>query len=230
MSGTQGTWSSTPVFILSAIGSAVGLGNIWRFPYLAGENGGGAFVIVYLLCVTFIALPILMGEIMLGRMGKQSPISTMRNLALKYRKSPLWGVAGWLAVFIAFSVMTFYSVIAGWAFDFGLKSLLESFDGLDKHGTELLFNNLLANPLRLTLWHSVFMVLTVLIVSRGLHRGIERAIKWLMPALFAMLAILVLYSMIAADFLGGLRFLLNPDFSKLTTESFCLLRARVSSR
>ncbi|MFT5133479.1 MAG: NSS family neurotransmitter:Na+ symporter, partial [Gammaproteobacteria bacterium] len=95
------TWSSTTLFVLSAVGSAVGLGNIWRFPYLAGENGGGAFVIIYLLCITFVALPILIGEIMLGRMGKQSPINTMRNLAIKYGKSPLWGLTGWLAIFIA---------------------------------------------------------------------------------------------------------------------------------
>ncbi len=216
------TWSSTRLFVLSAVGSAVGLGNIWRFPYLAGDNGGGAFVVVYLVCLTFIALPILIGEIMIGRMGKQSPINTMRSLATERGKSPLWGLAGWLAVFIAFVVMTFYSVVGGWAIDFSLMSAQGVFDGLGKEHTKLVFDELLASPGRLTLWHTVFMSLTVIIVARGLHDGIESAIKWLMPALFAILIGMVLYSVIAADFVSGFTFLLKPDFSKLTTETFLL--------
>jgi neurotransmitter:Na+ symporter, NSS family len=216
------TWSSTTLFVLSAVGSAVGLGNIWRFPYLAGENGGGAFVIVYLLCITFIALPILIGEIMIGRMGKQSPINTMRSLAIEYNKSPLWGLAGWLAVFIAFVVMTFYSVVGGWALDFSMKSAMGVFSGLGKEQTQSVFEGLLASPWRLTLWHTVFMAMTVFIVSRGLHEGIESAIKWLMPALFTILIGMVLYSAFTADFIAGIKFLLNPDFSKLTTKSFML--------
>ncbi len=215
-------WSSTRLFILSAVGSAVGLGNIWRFPYLAGENGGGAFVIVYLLCITFVALPILIGEIMLGRMGKQSPINTMRSLAIKYGKSPLWGLTGWLAIFIAFVVMTFYSVVAGWALDFSLKSAMGVFNGLGKEQTQVIFDDLLASPMRLIMWHTVFTVLTVYIVSRGLHKGIESAIKWLMPALFAILISMVLYSLVAADFMAALTFLFTPDFSKLTPEIFML--------
>ena len=216
------TWSSTRLFILSAIGSAVGLGNIWRFPYLAGENGGGAFVLVYLICVTFIAMPILIAEIMLGRMGKQSPINTMRDLALKQGKSPLWGLEGWLAVFIAFIVMTFYSVVAGWSLDFGVKSAMGVFKGLSQDEIRPIFENLLSDPLRLGIWHTFFTALTVFIVSRGLHKGIENAIKWLMPALFALLALMVLYSMVAADFAAGLSFLLEPDFSQLSPQSFML--------
>lgn len=216
------TWSSTRLFILSAIGSAVGLGNIWRFPYLAGENGGGAFVIVYLLCVTFIALPILIAEIMIGRMGKRSPISTMRHLALAEGKSPLWGIEGWLAVFIAFVVMTFYSVVAGWSLDFGIKSAQGVFRGLGKEDIQPIFNDLLANPQRLAIWHTVFTFLTVYIVSRGLHKGIENAIKWLMPALFVLLALMVGYAVVAGDFIAGLAFLLKPDFSRFSTQSFLL--------
>ena len=216
------TWSSTRLFILSAIGSAVGLGNIWRFPYLAGENGGGAFVLVYLACVTFIALPILIAEIMLGRMGKQSPINTMRELALKQGKSPLWGLEGWLAVLIAFIVMTFYSVVAGWSLDFGIKSAMGAFKGLGQDEIKPIFDNLLADPVRLSIWHTFFTALTVFIVSRGLHKGIENAIKWLMPALFALLALMVIYSIVAADFTAGLAFLLKPDFSQLTAQSFML--------
>ncbi|MFT7458641.1 MAG: NSS family neurotransmitter:Na+ symporter, partial [Planctomycetota bacterium] len=216
------TWSSTTLFVLSAVGSAVGLGNIWRFPYLAGENGGGAFVIIYLLCITFVALPILIGEIMLGRMGKQSPINTMRNLAIKYGKSPLWGLTGWLAIFIAFVVMTFYSVVAGWALDFSLKSATGVFHDLGKEQTQAIFDELLASPWRLIMWHTLFTALTVYIVSRGLHKGIEKAIKWLMPALFTILIGMVIYSMVAADFVAGLMFLLKPDFSKVSTDTFML--------
>ncbi|NKB37036.1 MAG: sodium-dependent transporter [Gammaproteobacteria bacterium] len=216
------TWSSTTLFILSAVGSAVGLGNIWRFPYLAGENGGGAFVLIYLLCVTFIALPILIGEIMLGRMGRQSPINTMRNIAINNGKSAWWGIGGWLAVIIAFMVMTFYSVVAGWALDFGLKSAMGTFSGLGKDEIQPIFDGLLADPLRLIVWHTVFTALTVYIVSRGLNDGIESAIKWLMPALFTLLIGMVIYSMVAADFMAGLAFMLKPDFSKVTTDSFML--------
>jgi NSS family neurotransmitter:Na+ symporter len=219
---THETWSSTTLFILSAVGSAVGLGNIWRFPYLAGENGGGAFVIVYLLCITFVALPILIAEIMLGRMGKQSPINTMRSLAIEYGKSPLWGLTGWLAIFIAFMVMTFYSVVAGWALDFSLKSAMGVFVGLGKEEAQDIFDGLLASPFRLIIWHTVFTFLTVYIVSRGLHEGIENAIKWLMPALFTILIGMVIYSMVAAEFMAGLTFLLKPDFSKITPEVFML--------
>ena len=219
---THETWSSTRLFVLSAVGSAVGLGNIWRFPYLAGENGGGAFVVVYLLCITFVALPILIAEIMLGRMGKQSPINTMRSLALEHGKSRLWGLAGWLAVFIAFMVMTFYSVVAGWALDFSLKSAMGVFSGLGKEQTQLIFDGLLASPWRLIVWHTIFTSLTVYIVSRGLQEGIETAIKWLMPTLFTILIVMVLYSVFTADFFAGIKFLLYPDFSKLTTQSFLL--------
>ncbi|MFQ5660715.1 MAG: sodium-dependent transporter [Gammaproteobacteria bacterium] len=219
---THEIWSSTTLFVLSAIGSAVGLGNIWRFPYLAGANGGGAFVLVYLACVTFIALPILTGEIMIGRMGRQSPINTMRTLAIAEGRSPAWGLAGWLAVFIAFVVMTFYSVIGGWALDFSLKSAMGQFQGLGRAGTQGLFDALLADPYRLAFWHSIFMGLTVWIVARGLHKGIEAAIMWMMPALFTLLLGLVIYAAVTADFLAGINFLLKPDFSRLTAESFLL--------
>lgn len=209
------TWSSRTVFLLAAIGSAVGLGNIWRFPYLAGQNGGGAFVLVYLLCVSFVALPILAGEIMIGRRGRRSPINTMRNLAVAEGRTPAWGWAGWLAVFVAYVVMTFYSVIAGWSLDYAFKCALGNLHDLNQQRSEALFDALLGDPLRLTLWHTVFMTLTVWIVARGLHAGIEGAIRWMMPALFVLLFGLVGYAAVAGEFGAGLHFLLVPDFSRL---------------
>jgi NSS family neurotransmitter:Na+ symporter len=111
----HGQWSSRWAFILAATGSAVGLGNIWRFPYITGENGGGAFVIVYLACILAVGLPILMAEIMLGRRGRQSPINTMRSLAEEAGHSPLWQLIGWSGVVAGFLILSFYTVVAGWA-------------------------------------------------------------------------------------------------------------------
>lgn len=215
-------WSSALLFVLAAAGSAVGLGNIWRFPYLAGQHGGGAFVLLYLGCAFLIALPILVGEILIGRRGGQSPISTMRDLAVANGHSPRWALAGWLMVLVAFLVMTFYSVIAGWSIDFGLRAAAGGFAGLDDGGTRAIYESLLADPWRQTLWHTVFMAATVVIVGRGLHRGIEVAVKWLMPMLFAILIGLVVYTMFAADFAGALAFMLEPDFSAVSAETVLL--------
>ncbi|MDH5736688.1 MAG: sodium-dependent transporter, partial [Gammaproteobacteria bacterium] len=111
----HGMWSSRLMFILAATGSAVGLGNIWRFPYMAGENGGGAFVLIYLLCIALVGIPIMMAEILCGREGRQSPINTMKSLAKRSGASPLWESLGWLGALAGFVILSFYGVIAGWA-------------------------------------------------------------------------------------------------------------------
>ncbi len=218
----QERWSSPLVFVLAAAGSAIGLGNVWRFSYLAGENGGGAFVLIYIACVTLVALPILMGEILIGRHGGRSPISTMRELAVAHGRSRRWSLAGWLAVTIAFLVMTFYSVVAGWSIDFGLRTARGEFTGLAQGQSKALFDALLADPWRQSLWHTVFMGATVLIVGLGLHRGIEMAAKYLMPVLFAIVLGLLAYAAITAEFGQALRFLLRPDFSAVRPETVLL--------
>ncbi|MCC7412476.1 MAG: sodium-dependent transporter [Gammaproteobacteria bacterium] len=215
-------WSSTVVFVLAAAGSAIGLGNIWRFPYLAGENGGGAFVLLYLACAVFVAVPILAGEIMTGRHGGQSPINTMRDIAVSNGASRRWGLGGLLAMGISFVVMTFYSVIAGWSLEFGLDAAIGRFRGLDQAGTTAIYDGLLANPWRQTLWHTVFMAANIFIVGHGLHRGIEVASKWMMPTLFALVIGLLAYALVVGDPVAGARFMLMPDFSRLKPETVLL--------
>ena len=127
----HGEWSSRFAFILAATGSAVGLGNIWKFPYITGENGGGAFVIVYLLCIALIGIPIMMAETMLGRRGRQSPINTMEDLSKEAGADPNWHYLGWLGVVAGFLILSYYSVIAGWGLSYIIKAFTGSFSGAD---------------------------------------------------------------------------------------------------
>lgn len=216
-SAPHGLWSSRMAFILAATGSAVGLGNIWKFPYITGENGGGAFVLVYLLCVAAIGIPIMMGEVLIGRKGRQSPINSMRVLAKAEGRSAGWGLLGWGGVIASFIILSFYSVIGGWATTYVGYSLSGSFSGASADTIGDLFSGLLGSPWKLTLWHSVFMGLTILVVARGVRAGLEKAVKFLMPTLFILLLVLVGFAMTTGHFGQGLAFLFTPDFSKLTT-------------
>jgi NSS family neurotransmitter:Na+ symporter len=211
----HGMWSSRFAFILAATGSAVGLGNIWRFPYTTGEFGGGAFVLVYLLCVVAIGVPIMIAEIMLGRRGRQSPINTMRTLAQAEGASGWWQLLGWMGILAGFLILSFYSVIAGWTLAYVFRAGSGAFTGIDGEASGAIFNALIADPERLLAWHTIFMVLTVLIVARGVASGLERAVRVLMPALFLLLLVMVLYAAQAGDFAAGLSYLFTPDFGKL---------------
>jgi NSS family neurotransmitter:Na+ symporter len=190
----HGMWSTRLAFILAASGSAVGLGNIWRFPYTAGEYGGGAFVLVYLLCVAAIGIPIMMAEVMLGRRGRQSPINTMRTLAEQEGKTRAWSLLGWMGILAGFLILSFYSVIAGWTLAYVFRSAGGAFSGIDAAGSEAMFNALVGDPERLLAWHTVFMVMTVMVVARGVASGLEQAVRWLMPALFVLLVVMVGYA------------------------------------
>ncbi len=218
----HGQWSTRLAFILAATGSAVGLGNIWRFPYIAGDNGGGAFVLVYLACILLIGLPIMMGEILLGRRGRQSPINTMLTLAREEGLSRGWGLMGWIGVLAGFLILSFYSVIAGWALSYVFKAGTGSFTGLDAEGSAEMFGAMLATPEGLLAWHTIFMVMTAMVVARGVRSGLERAVTILMPALVVLLIILVGYSMAQGAFMDGLRFLFRPDFGALTPNAVLL--------
>jgi NSS family neurotransmitter:Na+ symporter len=216
--GDDTTWSSGPVFILAAIGAAVGLGNVWKFPYVAGSNGGGAFVLVYIACVVLVALPILIGELLIGRLGHHSPPVAMHAVARQSGRSGGWSLIGWMGMITAFLVGTFYSVIAGWTLVYIVKAAT-GFGGADAASVGRQFDALLASPGVLTAWHSVFMFATVIIVGRGLHGGIERTVKFLMPALLLMLLAMMGYAAVEGDFAAGLDFLFRADFSKLSGEA-----------
>lgn len=215
----HGQWSSKLAFVLAATGSAVGLGNIWKFPYITGENGGGAFVLVYLLCILLLGLPIMMAEVMLGRRGRQSPINTMHALAQEEGANPLWKYMGWLGVIAGFLILSYYSVIAGWALAYVFRALSGVFSGIDATGADRLFGEFIADPERLLAWHTIFMVMTMVVVARGVQSGLERAVRYLMPALFGLLVLLVGYAMAEGQFTDGLMFLFKPDFDKLSGDA-----------
>jgi len=212
----HGEWSSRFAFILAATGSAVGLGNIWKFPYITGENGGGAFVIVYLLCVLLIGIPIMMAETMLGRRSRQNPINTMITLADEAGADKNWHYLGWMGVAAGFLILSYYSVIAGWASAYVLKAFTGSFFGADAAAIKVIFDDFVASPVKLLFWHSLFMLATMLIVVRGVNTGLEKAVRFLMPSLFVLLILMVAYAMTTDTYDQGVKFLFTPDFSKLT--------------
>ena len=212
----HGEWSSRWVFILAAAGSAVGLGNIWRFPYLAGEYGGGAFVLIYLAAVAVIGLPVMISEIMLGRRGRRSPINTMRALAAEEGRSSHWQWLGWMGVAAGFLIISFYSVIGGWTVAYVFRVLGGEFTGISPEGAGEAFGSFIGDPGRLILWHTVFLIMTMFVVARGVRSGLEQAVKYLMPALFVLLVLLVIYSMTSGAFGRGLEFLFEPDFERLS--------------
>lgn len=221
----HGQWSSRWAFILAATGSAVGLGNIWRFPYITGENGGGAFVIIYVLCVLFVGIPIMIAEIMLGRRGRQSPINTMYTLAEEEGHSTNWQYLGWMGVVAGFLILSFYSVVAGWTIDYVFRSGSGVFTLATDNEIADIFAALLSNPERLLAWHTLFMSLTVVVVSMGVQSGLERAVKFLMPTLFILLVIMVGYAMSTTGFMEGVTYLFKPDFSRLTSDPEVVLAA-----
>ena len=215
----HGQWSSRWIFILAATGSAVGLGNIWRFPYLTGENGGGAFVLVYLFCVVMMGIPIMMAEILLGRRGRKSPVNTMHTLAAEEGLNSNWYLLGWLGVIAGFIILSYYSVIAGWTIAFIFKTGMGDFIGLNADQTTAIFSELISNPVVLLFWHTIFMFLTIYVVSRGVKSGLEQAVKFLMPALFILLLIMVAYAMSTEKFFDGLSYLFIPDFDSLADKN-----------
>ena len=218
----HGLWRSRWLFILAATGSAVGLGNIWKFPYITGENGGGAFVLVYLFCICMIGLPVMIAEVMLGRMGRQSPMNTMAALVKDQGRSRAWVGIGWMGALAGFLILSFYSVIAGWALDY--ITIMGSGGFVDVTATKAgeVFSGLLSSPTTLIIWHSVFMVLTLAVVARGVNKGLEKAIQVLMPLLFILLLVLLGYAFSTEGFAQGFDFLFSFDFSKLSQESFII--------
>ena len=211
-------WSSKLTFILAATGSAVGLGNIWKFPYMVGESGGAAFVLVYLLCIALIGLPILTAEWLIGRRGQENLVNSMADVAKSAGRSKGWVMVGVSGVLGAFLILSFYSVIGGWSLSYTLSSITGDFTGQDADAIGGLFSGMLGNPGQLLLWHSVFMLLVIGIVARGVTKGLEGAVRTLMPALGVLLVVLVGYGMTTGYFGQAASYLFNPDWSKLTGE------------
>jgi NSS family neurotransmitter:Na+ symporter len=212
---TERSWSSGITFMLAAVGAAVGLGNIWKFPYVAGVSGGGAFVIIYIACVIFVAIPVLIAELLIGRCGGGSPPVAMHAVAKRSGRTGYWSVVGWMGLIVGYLIATYYSVIAGWTLAYIFKAA-NGFGGVAVADVAQQFDELLASPATLIIWHTVFISLALFIVGRGLRRGIEGAVKILMPTLFVMLLVMIGYAAVAGDFKAGVDFMLSVDFSKIT--------------
>ncbi|MCX5896499.1 MAG: sodium-dependent transporter [Proteobacteria bacterium] len=202
-------WASKLGFVLASAGSAIGLGNIWRFPYKAGQYGGGAFVLTYIIAVIIIGIPVMIAEFIIGRSAQKNPVGAFKVL----RKSRFWPLVGWLGIASGFIILSYYSVVGGWILKYIWGSSVYFFhEGMAKTS----FANFLASPIEQVFWHGIFMLLTVLIVRGGISSGIEKCNIILMPALFFILSILTINSLLSPGAKEGIRFMLQPDFSKLS--------------
>ena len=210
------TWIGKWTFILAAAGSAVGLGNIWGFPYKAGTNGGGAFVLIYLGCILMIGLPIMMAEIIIGRRARKSPVNAMKNGAIESGASPKWQIVGWGGLLSGILILSFYSVLAGICINYiGIAAMpntdISSFEQ---------YAQVTGSPSTLFFWHSIFIGMNIAIIASGVIAGIERMVRLLMPMLFILMIVMLINAMINGDFNAGLAYLFTPDFSKVSPETF----------
>ena len=209
-------WSSKLTYILAAVGSAVGVANIWRFSYVVGENGGGAFVFIYLAAVLLLATPILIAELLIGRRGHASPPLAILKVAKEAGKSTRWKYMGLVGVFVSIVVFSIYSIIGGWTLAYSMKAATGYFAGQDAATIQSFFGSLTSDVLVIFSWSSLFLLITVWISSNGIKGGIEKAVKILMPLLFLMMICLVIYSAIYGEFMRALIYLFTPDFSNVT--------------
>jgi NSS family neurotransmitter:Na+ symporter len=208
-------WKSMTGFMLAAMGSAIGLGNIWKFPYITGEYGGSAFIIVYLFCIALIGLPIMLAEFAIGRKTQKDAVSAFKELA----PGKPWFVSGLIGVIAAFIILSFYSVVAGWALAYTVKSATGEIMTAQADKLGDLFGGYIATAATPIIWQLVFMVLTILIVIKGISKGIERWNKILMPTLGVLIIILAIRSLTLPGASAGVDFLFSPDFSALSAEA-----------
>ena len=212
----RGEWGSKAGFILAAAGSAVGLGNIWKFPYITGENGGGLFVIIYLACILLVGLPIMLGEIMLGRMTQRSPVGAFRKLD---GDKSIWQSVGWVGVLAGFVILSYYSVVAGWALEYTVLAARGEFAGGDPAVIAERFGQVAGDGTGAILWHVAFMALTIAIVISGVQKGVELASRVLMPLLLLMFVALLIYAITLPGFGEGASFVFGFHTDKLTAGS-----------
>jgi len=217
--GPHENWSSRLAFIFAAVGSAVGLGNIWKFPYEAGEGGGGAFVLIYLVFVFAIGVPVMIAELTLGRRGHLSPPNAVKKVAAEEGRNPGWSIAGWLGVIGAFLVLSFYSVIAGLTLSYMLDGFTGILSTLSPERSPEYFDDATGSPWIVVGWHLVFVAITVFVVARGIRGGLEKAVTYLMPVLFVLLLVLVAYSLLVGDAGAAFAFLFKPNFADLTVDT-----------
>lgn len=211
----QEQWTSKLGFILATAGSAIGLGAIWKFPYMAGISGGGAFLFIFLIFTIFIGMPILLAEFIIGRGAQKDAVSAYRH----FKPRSNWHVIGMLGMVTCFLLLSFYSVLGGWILLYLGQTLTGSLSGLLEGDYEVVFEQLIANPFYAITSQLLFMIITIFVVAKGVQKGIERASKIMMPALFIAFIVLIIRSLTLDEIGEGLRFFLYPDFSHLNSET-----------
>ena len=212
---SRGNWSGTLGFVLAAMGSAVGLGNVWRFSYITGEYGGAAFILVYLGCVIAVGIPIMIAELLVGRSTQRNIVGAFSTL----RPGTPWFLTGWIGVITGFVLLSYYSVVGGWVLHYISLSLANSFVGQSTQAIGQFFASLSADQTLQVFWHAIFMVVTIWFVSRGVSRGIELANKIMMPALFFMMCFLLVYALTTDGAAEGIAFLLTPHWDKIGSKA-----------
>ena len=210
-------WQGNSTFILAAAGSAVGLGNIWKFPYMVGSNGGSAFVVIYLICIFAIGFPVMVSEILIGKYVRKSPINSLKKLSEEFELDISWKYLGILGALAGVTILSYYSVFAGMAFSYVFKIFPQSLENPSQYSSEY-FLNLSSSPFNLVFWHTIFLFLTSIIVGLGVIRGIGRSVNILMPFLFFFIILISIYSSYIGDLEKTIAFLFKPDFSLITPQ------------
>lgn len=216
---TRSLWSSRFAFIMVTAGAAVGLGNIWKFPYMAGNNGGGIFVLLYLFFIVTVGVPAMIAELIMGRRGRQNAVNSIDKLALEAKCSRKWQGLGWLGSVTLILVLSFYSVVAGWSIAYLFYAIDGLFNGASPNKILTIWEALLASPNQLLLWHSIFIFLTMGVVALGINKGIEKASEWMMPGLFLILIFLVIFAAIKGDFFAAWHYLFSFKIEDMTARA-----------
>ena len=215
----HGEWSSRTAFIFAGAAAAVGLGNIWKFPYITGQNGGGLFVIMYIGFVLILGIPLMMAEITIGRCGRRNPVGAVHEVAKDNNLSKHWRLIGGLAILAGALILSYYCVIAGWSVSYFLKAMLGEFRHIGKPQAESIFTTLIENPWRLSMWHTLIAATTSFVVARGLEKGIERVVKYLFPGLLLLLVALIVYGASTGYFKEAFIFLFDPDLTEISSST-----------
>lgn len=204
---------------MAAVGSAVGLGNIWRFPYMAGEYGGSSFILVYILCIFLIGLPILCCEFLLGRHSKRNTVNAFKRFHREYATPAWWQIIGWMGMAAGVLILSFYSVIGGWVIHYMLQAISDSFASAGKEAVGTMFTELIQNPASLIVWHTLFMILVIVTLSFGVRNGIERVAKYFMPLLLLLMLTLIAYNIKNGGMSETLSFMFEFDASQISAQT-----------
>lgn len=216
MTATANHWSSNLLFLITAIGTEAGIANVWKFSYLAGENGGGLFVALYFLALIVVAVPALMAEMLIGRHGGKSAVGTMNVLVSRDGISPFWKTFGIMATIAVFLILSYYFVICGWMVKYFVFGLIGGFRHMNAASAASTYQRMLANPVEMLFYSGVIVAITAIIVAGGVNKGIERVSGVLTPARLLILVGLLIYSICFADIDSAIRFLFTVDWARLT--------------